>query len=197
MKKLNEHLLDASKALAYFQDNLQGANALSSALCKYVQFEKGRFYSILPQDVTDAQLYGFKWGGIGGKFRNQVIEILFNKVQNNKQLGCIFDDVNATYTPSYNWSLFSQIGIHYLDEVYYIALGAEVSKVLLEEGLKASDATWHALCVLTTADLIRREDRSITESEIVAFAKGARMIVLGAYDAEGYVCWEKMTVKLE
>jgi hypothetical protein len=124
---------------------------------------------------------------LGGIFRNQIIEVLFEHMQSNKELLCVFDDVNATYTPSYNWSLFAQIGSHYNDEVYYIASREEVSQDLLKEGLKASNATWHALCVLSTGKFSKRENRSLTELEINSLAKGVELIVLGAYDAEGYV----------
>ncbi len=191
MSELVEYPLDFSKALAYFEDNLNETNRMSSALCKHVQFEKGTFYTILRHGITDDQLYGFKWGGVDGGSKDQIIDIMFNKAQSDIRIHYIFDDVNSTYTPSYDWSLFSQVGVHYNDEVYYIVSGKTASKALLKEGLNASDAIWHSLCVLSDGEYSKRQDRSITEFDITNFAKEAQMIVVGAYDGEGYICWEK------
>lgn len=191
MMQLNQYLLEFSKAIAYFQYNLDGTNTLSSAVCKYVQFEKGTFYTILRANLSEEQLYGFRWGGIGGSSREKVVNILLKKSLGNPKVHLIFDDVDATYSPSYEWSLFSDFGVHYDEEVYYIISGQGVSKDLLNQGLNATAAIWHALCVLSDVDFSRGTDQSIKESEIVNFAKGAQMIVVGAYDGEGYVCWEK------
>lgn len=69
MTQLQDYSLGSAKAIAYLQDNLEETNALSSAIYKYVNFEEGIFYTILPKNITDKQLYGFRWGGLGGRVR--------------------------------------------------------------------------------------------------------------------------------
>ncbi len=191
MKILDRYTLDLSKTLAYLQDNLSGTNLLSSEICKLVEFKNGVFYTLLPKNLTDEQLYGFKWGGLGGNVREKVVDLLFHQLQNNPELLCIFDDIDGTYTPSYDEESFLQTGVHFEDQIYYLVDKKNASKEFLGECLQTSNAFWHSLCVLSNVRFIRPDDRSITQSEMSSFAKGAEMIFLGAYDGEGYICWEK------
>ena len=191
MKELQYYSLDSSKAIAYLQDNLEETNALSSAICKYVNFEEGMFYTILRENITDKQLYGFRWGGVGGGVRNRVCGILFTELHDDPELTCIFDDEDGTYEPSYDESSFLKVGAHYKDEIYYIFGEKEASKDFLNECLDASDAFWHSLCVLSKKTYVRNEDLSISETDIIDFAKTANLILVGAYDSEGYVFWKR------
>ena len=77
MEVFERYLLDRSKALAYLQYNLDDLNALSIAVCKYVKFEEGQFYTYLRKNVTDKQLHGFKWGGVGGRVRHEIENMVF------------------------------------------------------------------------------------------------------------------------
>lgn len=191
MLKLRQYLLNFSETLSYFRENLEGTNALSSAVLKYVNFEEGKFSTILYEDITHQQLYGFKWGGVGVGIKKEVERIVFSKLKKSTDFSCIFDDVDATYTPSYSWSLFSKFGVHYENEVYYVLSDQEASQDIMQQCFQASNAIWHSLSVLSKFSICRRETRSITESEIIDFAKMAELIVVGAYDEEGYIFWEK------
>lgn len=191
MTEHQRYSLDSSKALIYLQENLEETNALSSAIFKYVNFEKGVFYTILQENITNKQLYGFRWGGVGGGIRNRVCDILFTELHDNSRFTCIFDDVNGTYEPSYDEPSFLKVGAHYKDEIYYIIERKEASKDFLIECLRTSNACWHSLCVLSKKTYSRNKDLSITETDIIDFAKTSDLILIGAYDGEGYIFWKR------
>lgn len=192
MKVLDRYTLNSPEVLAFLQDNLEGTNLLSSSICKSVTFDDGVFYTFLPQGITDEQLYGFKWGGLGGNVREKIVDMLFEELQNHSNLICIFDDVDGRYHPLYKEKSFLETGVHFEEEIYYLINKKNSSKPILLDCLRTSNAFWHSLCMVSNVKYARRKDRSITESEIAAFAKGAQMIILGAYDGEGYVCWERI-----
>jgi len=190
-ESLERYIPNQSKALEYLKHNLEDLNALSIAICKHIRFEEGQFYTYLSKNVTLAQLHGFKWGGIAGQSKFEIEKMAFQKLSSDKELFGIFDSFEETYDPDSDDLLFEKVGVHYQNEVYYVVSQAECSFEIMEKCFKESSIIWHALCVLSKVNFSKRKDQSILESEITDFAKGAEKILLGAYDGEGYLCWEK------
>lgn len=157
-----------------------------------MEFKKGFFYTFLPQNLTENVLYGFKWGGVGGAITEKIVDVLFYELQNKPKLMGIFDDVDGTYTPLYDEKTFVETGVHFDDQIYYLVNKKNASKELLRECLQTSNAFWHSLCVLSNTQFDKPDDRSITETQLKSFAKQATMILFGAYDGEGYICWERL-----
>ena len=195
LKALDRYILDSVKTLQYVKDSLEGANCLSSVVCDIIKFEDGIFYTFLPENVTKEQLYGFKWGGIKEDVREKIVDIIFSGLQNEDELICIFDDVDGTYRPSYDEKSFMHSGVHFEDQIYYLADKKIGSKEFLIDCFRTSNAYWHSLCVLSNIKFVRPNDLSITKSEMISFVKGAQMIFFGAYDGEGYIVWKKNGMK--
>ena len=61
---------------------------------------------------------------------------------------------------------------------------------LVIECLKHSKSFWHSLSVLTTANLSSIEKR-LDFDKIEDRCRQTVLIMVGAYDGEGYVFWEK------
>jgi hypothetical protein len=57
--------------------------------------------------------------------------------------------------------------------------------------LLTSNTIWHSLCVVSKTSFLPAPDRGIQEGEIIHLAKCAELILIGAYDGEGYVFWQK------
>ncbi|EFB42295.1 hypothetical protein pah_c012o001 [Parachlamydia acanthamoebae str. Hall's coccus] len=51
---------------------------------------------------------------------------------------------------------------------------------------------WHSVGVLTEADCFKNDNHTLSLEDIQHICKKTRMILIGAYDGEGYVLWEKM-----
>ncbi len=191
MNQFRQYVLDFQKTLTYLQDNLEGTNSLSSAVCNFVNFEQGNFYTILRHDIEPDHLHAFKAGGIKGNFKKKVFDLVFEELQTEENFIAVFDDVDATYTPSYEWFLYSDIGVHHNEEVYYTLSKEKASKKIIEEAFNASNAIWHSLCVVSASSIPLNQGQSLPYLFFAEIAKNASLIVLSAYDEEGFIFWEK------
>ena len=191
MKELYEYPLDFSQTLAYLQDNLEGTNLLSTATFQHVPFEWGAFYTFFHRPVPPEKLYEFRYGKLAGCILDESIDLVFNELQSRRELFCIFDHFNATYQPDYKEAFFLKTGVHYNKEIYYVLSSADVSKEILRQCFNFSTTIWHSLCVLSASSIEIREDRSVTEGELIEFVKKAQLILVSAYDDEGFVFWKR------
>lgn len=191
MTTLKLYKLDFDKTIAHLKDHLKSVNLLAESVLKHTPFRDGFFYTVLQDNLTDKELYGFNWGGVGGGVREKAAQTLLEDLHAIKGSSCIFDSFDDDYEPDYDDPLFLKVGVHYDKQIYYIISGEEATKPLLEECLQASNVIWHSLCVLSKASFVKQKEFSITEAEVADFAKSAELILLGAYDAEGYVFWKR------
>jgi hypothetical protein len=210
MKRLNKHKLDFSFAWKYVQDDLDKTNALSSELLNLLNFKNGYFFTLLPDDANTQAIHNFKVGGIlpqnpieeyflnGHKatysiktsIRDELSQLILKEMASHKRLSCIFDDVGCSPTKSKGYPLFDSHGLFYENESYYLLQKSKISIELIEECLKVSNAFWHSLCLFTTADF-SGVTKILNLEKIKEICLTTEMVMIGAYDAEGYVFWEK------
>ncbi len=190
MKKLNRYELEFEPTLAYFQFILNNANALSSCVLNLVDFKAGHFFTLLPENINEEKLYEFLYGGKGEPIEELVIAQILNSLYNNKNLSCIFDDVRNIFDSEYNDSLYLTCGITYEKEIYYLINSKNTSKQFLERCFYISNAIWHSLCVLSEINLNNLADKKISLNQIADICLNADLIIVSAYDAEGYIFWE-------
>jgi len=191
MIKLNQHELNFEQALAYFQYNLADTNILSSALIKLVNFKAGRFFTLLPDTADLKKINEFRYGGMAGGVRDQISSIVLNKLHLDNKLSCIFDDATATFKPEYKDPFFLSYGLVYKTEIYYLVVQKMASNELINQCFCVSNAIWHSLCVLSEIDLSNKKEKNLSSKEIEDVCQLAQLIIVGAYDGEGYVFWEK------
>lgn len=191
MTNLIRHLLNFEKAIKYVKKKLTNINKLSVYLTDLIDFKLGEFYTLLPEDANLEDINKFHSGGICHSVINEINSIVINKLHQNNQMSCIFDDVTATYHAGYKDSLFSSCGLFYENEVYYLVTQTKASTDLVDACFYASNATWHSLCVLTEIDISNVIDQKITLEKIQQICLNAKLIIIGAYDGEGYIFWEK------
>ena len=82
-------------------------------------------------------------------------------------------------------------GYHYKNEVYYIPSSAQLTEELILECMRISNVTWHSMCVLSEVNFEDSIEKNISEEKISEISQKTKMIIVGAYDAEGYVFWER------
>ena len=191
MTTLNRHELNFKVAFAYLNNNLVGANTLSSTLMQFVNFKVGRFFTLLPSDAKLQGINEFNCGGIASGVRDQISSFVLCKMHADNQLSCVFDDVTAIFQPEYKTMLFSSCGLVYKTEIYYLVTGKTASKKIVEQCFLSSNAIWHSLCVLSRVHLMDNIKKNISLHEIETVCQQAYLIIVGAYDGEGYIFWEK------
>jgi hypothetical protein len=209
MKKLKKHKLNFDRAKNYIIDNLIGASALSNELINSIDFKNGCFFTLLPDDATIERIYEFAFGGIltqssleeyyinGNKANYSITPTIEEELSKsilkeikNKSYECIFDDVIRTSADKPD-NLFNKIGLVYENQVYYLIENTQASFELIMQCLRKSNAIWHSLCILTKTDFKRSKNIKLTMKEINTFCSHASVIIVNAYDGEGYVFWEK------
>lgn len=191
MIKLNHYELNSASAYTYFQYSLADTNALSSSLINLVNFKRGNFFTILPEEVDLREIGKFKCGGIAKGVRDQVSSFVIGQLLINSKLSCIFDDVTSTHRLGYNDPLFLSYGLTHEKEIYYLVTQKTASTQLINQCFYASNAIWHSLCVLSEINFTNNIEKKLSSKDIEYICLKAHLIIVGAYDGEGYIFWEK------
>lgn len=211
MDQLNKHILHFDTTWEYAYQSLHEVNTLSSELLNLVDFKKGSFFTLLPTGANLERLYEFKAGLILPQYpeeeyfvngrkatftriptiEEELSELILNEVR-SKELCCIFDDVIRLSTDKNHEMLFKIHGLSYGNEIYYFLEKRKISNELVVECLRASTAIWHSLCVLTKKLLIPVNIRELNIDLIKQICTHVDKIMIGAYDGEGYIFWEKI-----
>ncbi len=192
LDNVHQYPLEADKTLLYLQQNLENTNSLSTKIYQQTPFEKGSFYTLLGEHISPDQLYEFMHGGVGAKIRNAVLDVVKKELQEHPDLICVFDNING---PSYEEALkqgkLLEVDVQCGEEIYSIVTKKTSSDKLLKLCFSYSNACWHSLCVLSKASPIIRENRSITEADLISIAQEAYLVIAGAYDGESFVFWKR------
>lgn len=191
VKKFKKVRLKYDTAFKYFNEKLQSANELSNQCLKNIDFKQGVFFSIFPEGSNIPNINDFYVGNRTPNIRNIAYEFILDKLKKTSNLSCIFDDVASTYSSDYSDPLFISNGLHYHCEIYYTILPQKASLETINRCFVASDAIWHLLCVLFKYDSPEISNHQITKDQIRKISENVEMIIVGAYDGEGYVFWEK------
>lgn len=210
MKKLIRHELDSNQAISYFLENLENTNNLSSFLLKKIKFNKGRFFTLLPNNANLFNKYNFKEGGIlpyqpkkeyvckGEKaFYSEIPNIrtevsnFINKTIKEHSYNCVVDDVIRYATDKKLPDIFFELGFTRGNEIYYVIQRDSTCPENIMSCLNLSNAFWHSLCILTSAHFDDTLGRTLNDEKLNEICERTQMVILGAYDSEGYLFWEK------
>ncbi len=191
MGQLVRYSLDPEYMLEYIHWNLEKGNTLSKAVLKHVMFGKGEFFTYLKNGLTESVVNQPRNIHVGSRVKEKMVDVLFEELTGFKNYICIFDDHEEDYKEEGNWELYNKIGVHYNKEMYYMIQSNEINKDIIMDCLKASDIIWHSLCIVSKYPYKKNKYQSISREELEDIARNAEMILLLAYDAEGYIIWKK------
>lgn len=210
MKKLHRYELEYEETWRYVSSNLDGANTLSSEIVDLLSYKKGRFFTLLPTAANLPLLYEFETGGILPQksekdyvidnrkatyseiptIREELADLIL-KTANKEKLFCIFDDVLRLANDKNSTNLFKSNGLIYNDEVYYILDRNQIDNELIIKCLDASNAFWHSLGILTKTVTLNFNSKRLDLEMLKNICINAQLIMIGAYDGEGYLFWER------
>ena len=191
MLKLNRYNLDFNAALSHFQYSLSNANLLSSELLKLVDFSVGNFFTLLPVNANLKKINECKWGGVTPNITEEIQSIILNKIVSNGKISCVFDEISGVFKPGYNESIYMTCGLVYEQEIYYVISKSIATPQLIANCFYISNAVYHSLCVLSKINFENKKEKTLSLNEIKDIVQQTELILVGAYDAEGYVFWEK------
>jgi len=210
MKTLNKYKLEFDPTLKYVQDNLDKVNTLSIELLKELDFKNGYFFTLLPDDANFEGIYKFEWGGIlpqnpiheyfvedqratysiKTSINNELDDLILKKMSLETQISYFIDKVTGTANEVY-YTTFSDCNpLFYEKQVYFLINQQNLSSEVISKCLRASTSFWHSLSVFTTANL-KTVSKTISLEKINEICLKTELVIVGAYDGEGYVFWEK------
>ena len=209
-KKLIKHKLDFLPAWEYTREELDKTNILSSELINSVEIKKGSFFTLLSENANVAQIYNFSWGGILPQnpiemqmfnghesfyswipsINNELVELMLSEIRIKQNFSYVIDKIVGEKKDDYF--------IHYIDsqphffneEVYFHVDYKNASVDVLKKCLKSSRSFWHSLCVFTSADFTNMKVDFCLE-DMKQICSKTELFIVGAYDGEGYIFWEK------
>jgi hypothetical protein len=142
--------------------------------------------------MLTSEIVEFKLGGMAIGVRDFVNTVIMKMLSDDNSLSCVFDDVATTFRNNYNDPFFLLCGCSLEKEVYYIVNSSNVNLALIEDCFNCSNAIWHSLCVLSNTDLSEALiEKKLTNKKLNEICQNVQKVILGAYDGEGYLFWER------
>lgn len=210
---LKRYNLEFERAVVYARNQLKCSHVLSTEL-NSLDFKNGQFFTLLPRNVEMSRIYDFFCGLKISK--NEIFE-QFNETTGEKiyysweplykkisyfiseelklkdHYVSIFEEVQQELS-SPHIEFFHQFGFSCLNQMYYFLSKKDAFPELISRAMSESDALWHQLFILTKVDpkVIDqfKPGQELNLDEVKEFVKNIRLLVLGAYDGEGYFFWE-------
>jgi hypothetical protein len=209
IREIKRHSLDFEKTISYFINHIKSGNTLSKKAIERVDLHQGSFFTLLPSTAELARLYEFAYGGIIPPipYGDEIYEInnklfhpmqvmtmggelskfILNYLQQNPLHYAVVDNViiDARVASEKNDSIEM---IPYNQEAYFF-LNNESNYNQVYEIIRMSSQPWHFLTILT---MLENLDSYLLENKTFSdICDNAKFIIVGAYDEEGYVFWEK------
>jgi hypothetical protein len=206
MRKLNKYDLDYTRSLSFFKESLEKTNLLSSEAIQMINRQKGLFFTLLPKEADLENLHQFSRGilpempmqigpvgSLPGVYAHSEIFSLDKEIgeylARDNQSFCVIDDFNSRYNNEYESDLFERFGKHYEEEIYYLLTPENFSQENILPCLYKSRTFWHSLCILTKE---KPDSSDILSKEVMQkICEKSVYVMIGAYDGEGYIFWEK------
>ena len=180
--------LDYTHVISYIKETLENVNLLSDLLLKRIILNSGQFSTMMPVLTDQQDKYQFHVGGLACGVHDFANKFILKQMENNNK--CLIDCVQQQYKLPFKGEIFDACGIHHKDEIYYYLSPLYITSKLLQDCLRFSNSIWHSVCVLSENELQIPASRELDEHNLQHFLNGTTLVLIGAYDGEGYICWE-------
>lgn len=198
------HNLKFAKAIEGFREYLKGWYIMSEGILKNVDFTKGTFFTLLPEGVPENQLYTFKYGGVLPQppqtedmppnawpipnTNDNLSQFLFEYLNGKKNPLIIFENYLSEELEEPT-ILEGVRNVNINDETYILIQNCIPNYEAVEDCVWTSKAGRHYLSLLS--ENIHDIKNIITVDDFQTIYTNIQYIIIGAYDGEGYVYWEK------
>lgn len=209
-RNTNKYILDFKKTLPYFIQHIKCGKTLSKKTIEKTTFQKGDFFTILPDTAVLDQLYEFSSGGIippiptnevyhiesypNGFRPNQVIttvheltSFVFSYLAHSTNKIAVVEDYMAGPDSSH-LDVDNVQKLLFDKEVYYL-MNSKTKMENIYKVITTTQEIWHFLTVLS----VNVEDlsKNLIDGDFDKICNNANFIIISAYDGEGYIFWER------
>lgn len=209
MTNISKHDLD-SRAIDWIKELLSVNTSLSNILLKSLPFNSGRVWTYGPNDVDTNDLYKFSSGGIiknnehraqniykgGDRYVvegkcdcTELISLYIKGLFDDEGIKlCVFEDIMARPSDPDVEGRLSGSALVSDHEVYHVVRAGNFDLKKIQMIVTAVNVSWHFLCV-GFKDYVDLKEAGLKEiSNIIG---DLAVLIVGAYDGESFVVWEK------
>lgn len=213
MQKVN--FKNDSKVEAFIRQRLKSGKTLSKLLLEYCNIDAGMKFTFLPNGVSDSSCLDFCSGGIftfdlnaaitfddkKGKAWKiiavqttevKLIETITKYLNADPNRIMVVEDALALATDAFLLNKKTQYFFHN-DEVYH-KVESKDDHSFLQATVRRISFIPTSICVLGSTkgfDYLGEVGTQLPKSVLEILAKNTMQIIVGAYDGEGYIFWEK------
>lgn len=198
--------LQYEKALRYATDQLQDGYTLAREILKSLDFKEGHFFALLHSSADRTKIHEFRVGGIlavnpleavhiqgkvyPGRKKSHSVHQLALYLNSLLQPGqcCFFEDMIHYRSDSILSELKNHI-LYFHEEVYLFIKENEFTQEIAEKIIHYSDAQWYYMNIIS--EVSPGVNLNMTSEQLENIALKANLLVIGAYDMEGFVIWKK------
>lgn len=188
----------------HFLEYLRMGNTLSQMIPSCIDIHAGTFFTLLPKNTPKNRVYKFESGLLSHIEKNethmfeyyrptssmdeQLSHHIINFLSSGTNKSAVFSNVLQSPGDP-NIDLPDTITAYYNSEIYYAFQSSNVPLDVMKKCIFASGMGWHFLAILTSN--IPKINQTINIELMNEILINASEIVIGAYDDEGYIFWEK------
>ncbi len=199
--------LNFDQSLQYVKEQLCDGHTLAQELLKNLNFYKGHFFTLIHSPADRTKIHQFRKGGIqatnplrtvlfneqpylGRKKGNSVQELAeyLKNIMNSDQC-CYFEDLLHRRQDPIAIKFKSNI-LYYHEEPYLFLQHSHFSIERAMEIIHYVDAQWYYMNIVTKEEPGSTSD--IPDEKFQSIVLGTDYVVIGAYDMEGFVVWERL-----
>jgi len=198
--------LKFESASQYLIEELRDGNTLAQSLLQYLLLDNGRYLALLHPSANKNLVYSFRSGGIlpqnplepvtfrgkiyPGRRRANSYQELVTYLENamSSKTCCYFDDQMHRREDSIAQK-YKEETLYYNGELYLFLQGEKFSIERSEKMVRYTNAQWYYMNVISEEGPGTNHEISIEKLQMIA--SRTTHIVVGAYDGEGYLIWQK------
>ncbi len=200
--------LKFEQTFRYVTDQLQDGHTLARELLMNLDFKEGSFFALLHPSADRTKIHEFQAGGIlavnpledvffqgglypGRKKAHSVHQLaLYLKSILQPGQSCFFEDMVHHRSDPIRSEIKKYI-FYFHEEVYLYIKEGEFSQEIAEKMIHYSDAQWYYMNIISETN--SGFDLNVTSEQLQNIALKATLIVIGAYDMEGFVVWKRFS----
>lgn len=204
-----------SEATKYIYECLKDGKTLSKYLLEKLDLKSGKITTFLPADISDEEAKQFTEGKLkepppqthkhitaedGTKWKMVpkldmsfwLVTAIQTFLSNGEKRCCIFEDANAQPNDPYLASMKTRF-LTFNKEVYHFLSWEDLDAERILQTIRHAES-WLFIGAMTSIPKEKDfylEVGKITSDELSALAERTEKIIIGAYDGEGYLIWNK------
>jgi hypothetical protein len=177
------------RGLDFVREQLEGVNALCSALLAVVEQVPGETVTFAPLNILGERVYRFGEPGLpAAELAALRAEQILDLLDSDADACCLIDEVDATWGDPALDDSSTAFGVG--EEVYHW-LTAEDGLEVIEQTLADAGTVWHGVAAVCTPPPAGGDSAPDAYEALVRCARAAIEISCAAYDGEGFVVWRR------